>query len=344
MDRYRRHIRMAVIGGLVLYLGACVAWQSTQSGAKKQARGLIFRHDFHVEQGLECSDCHDTSAEGDMFPKHDLCSLCHEIPLEEPTVETCGHCHSEPDFAVVPREMILSDEVIFAHTPHIAAALDCTTCHPNPDEGTLATGPVMVNCMQCHEQSNVSLNACEVCHTELNLDTTPKFRAGERIPHDSPAVWALVHGRESMVDPQYCATCHDSQSFCVDCHRTTEPNDHTVTWRRSTHGLRAAWDRTKCAVCHEEDSCVKCHRDTKPRSHRAGFGSPRDNHCVQCHMPIAENNCAVCHESIEHREAPTSPHNIGLFPANCARCHPAGAPGRAPHANNFTARCADCHG
>jgi hypothetical protein len=357
MQRYRGQIRVAVVAGLVLYLGACVAWQELKPGSKKQARGMIFEHGFHEAMELACTDCHDTSLEGEsLIPTHDLCSLCHEISLEAPTQEACGLCHSDPEFKVIARELILSDEVIFSHTPHIVAEVDCATCHPNPNEGTLGAGPVMENCMDCHAQVNVAaltgpeavehadMNACEVCHTELSLETTPKFRSGERIPHDSPAVWALVHGRESLVDRQYCANCHEEEAFCVDCHRTTPPDDHTATWRRSTHGLHATWDRATCAVCHEEDSCVKCHRDTEPRSHRGGFGSPRNNHCVQCHMPIEENNCAVCHESIEHRDAPTSPHNIGLFPANCTRCHPIGAPGRAPHVTNATARCADCHG
>jgi hypothetical protein len=141
----------------------------------------------------------------------------------------------------------------------------------------------------------------------------------------------------------YCSLCHDEQESCESCHTQNPPKDHTLAWRRKTHGLEATWDRASCAVCHEEDSCLKCHRNSTPSSHRAGWGSPLNRHCVNCHYPAEQSGCTVCHETIEHEDAMRSPHNLGIFPPNCNLCHPGGLPHQAPHLLNSTVHCVVCH-
>ena len=66
-------------------------------------------------------------------------------------------------------------------------------------------------------------------------------------------------------------------------------------------------------------------------------------HCVQCHFPERDTGCAVCHQNIEHPSARRSPHALGVFPADCARCHPGAIPDQAPHFSNSTVRCTQCH-
>lgn len=186
-------------------------------------------------------------------------------------------------------------------------------------------------------------NDCAVCHREITEETRPLFRDGARIAHDAPDLWLKLHGRESRFDPQYCAMCHDQVADCEDCHFREKPQNHTIAWRRKPHGLRAVIDPQNCAVCHEEDSCVKCHQKTEPASHRAGFGGSLNRHCVSCHMPQQDNSCTVCHERIEHRSSGRSPHSLGIYPANCAECHPGGMPHRAPHLTNNSVGCRSCH-
>ncbi len=190
----------------------------------------------------------------------------------------------------------------------------------------------------------VDLLDCFVCHTELDKDVIPTERAGRPLPHDNPYVWERIHGREYQADAQFCDQCHVSQEDCDTCHSMTAPQSHTLSWRRKTHGLRATWDRQSCAVCHEEDSCIRCHQSSSPRSHRAaGWDSPINRHCMSCHYPPEQTSCTVCHEDIQHRRAMPSPHARGLYPANCALCHPGGLPHRAPHPMNSTVGCAECH-
>jgi hypothetical protein len=206
----------------------------------------------------------------------------------------------------------------------------------------LPKGHVMTFCINCHATVRPELTECSVCHAELSKDIRPKYRGNVRIAHDAPQIWETIHGQESKIDPAYCGICHDKEASCEECHRKNPPKNHTVAWRRKSHGLRATWDRDKCAVCHEEDFCIKCHQNTKPSSHRVGWDAPAYRHCLACHYPPRDAGCTTCHEEVEHRSAPHSPHDAG-FPPNCRTCHPGGDPYHAPHPLNSTVRCAVCH-
>ena len=344
MWRDPRKLKLAAAVAVCIFLGACVALRNQAPAAKD--RGIKFPHPIHVEQEIACTDCHDLSSEDTVMPGHDMCSVCHDINMDEPTEEMCGFCHTRDDFSFDPLEL-LSDEVIWSHDPHIAAEVACETCHEDPEARIIpppATNPsaVMTWCMDCHEAQNAALNDCAVCHSQLRVDVRPAFRGETRIAHDAPEVWEQIHGREARIDAQYCAICHDTQDDCAACHNVTKPKSHTMSFVRKTHGLEATWDRAKCATCHEEDSCLKCHQNNEPSSHRGSFGSPLNTHCVQCHFED-NNNCTVCHESIEHPSALPSPHVLGIYPQNCALCHPGGLPLQAPHVMNSSVSCIVCH-
>jgi hypothetical protein len=341
MRHLPRKLKLAIGVALCVFLGACVAFRAQIAGPPD--RGVRFNHALHAEQGIGCADCHDMSTPETTIPGHDVCSICHEIPEDEPTAETCGLCHTRPDYTVDSLISRFRDEIIWSHDPHLAADVDCTTCHAEPDKRVIPPGDTMAWCMDCHGTHSPQLNECSVCHRELREDVVPKFRGDTRIAHDSPQVWQKVHGREARINEKYCSICHDVQNDCETCHRITKPDSHTMSFVRKTHGLQATWDRNKCTVCHEEDSCLKCHQNTKPTSHRGGFDSPVNSHCVQCHYPPQSTSCTVCHESIEHRSARPSPHILGIYPPNCAQCHPGGLPLQAPHIMNSTVRCIVCH-
>jgi len=319
-------------------------------------RGLKSGHNAHIEQGLDCATCHQWEEAGHIMPGHDLCSICHEIDEQAPDRASCNFCHTREDQSVDPLIKRMSIETIFEHETHMGANLECMECHKTPGEiPDLPRGPLKPWCMDCHQESEVPLldtgephvafaaNDCTVCHREITEKTRPKFRGGARIAHDVPDFWLKIHGHEARFDPQYCAMCHDTVASCDDCHSREKPQNHTIAWRRKPHGIRAMIDPQNCAVCHEEDSCIKCHEKTAPQSHRAGFGGIANRHCVSCHFPAQQNSCTVCHESIEHRSAGRSPHSFGLYPANCADCHPGGLPHRAPHPVNNSVSCRACH-
>ncbi len=328
----------------VLYLGACVALRATMPAPTSEDRGLTFPHEPHVVgMEMECSMCHDF-AEGDVSaPTHELCGVCHDIPEDNPTEETCGICHTRADYTVDPRPSALLADIQFVHTPHIDQELDCAVCHEDPDTKPLPRQPLKPFCMDCHGDTRPELNECSVCHETLTKDTIPTSRGGMAIAHGSPDVWEHVHGREARLDANFCAQCHSQENDCEECHTTQAPDSHTPVWRRKSHGLHATWDRQSCATCHEEDTCLQCHQNSEPASHRGRFGAPVNTHCVSCHMPAEQNNCTVCHEEISHPSALPSPHAFGVYPPDCARCHPGGLPTRAPHFTNSSVRCIVCH-
>lgn len=341
----RQHPRLfwvvfAVAASVVI--GACVTSTMPKSG--KKDRGVRVNHKLHIEQGLDCSICHEPVNGSFTFSNHETCGTCHEINMDAPTQEMCGKCHTREDYTVEAYSKLVRDEVKWSHDPHVAKEIACDTCHgPDPDANGLPKGSLKPFCMDCHGKTDPKLNECSVCHTQMTKETVPQFRGETRIQHDVPAIWAHTHGSESRVDPKYCALCHTEQNFCDDCHSVTAPQNHTATWRRKSHGIEASYNRNNCSVCHEEDSCLQCHRNTTPESHKSVWGPPVNNHCTTCHYPPTNNNCTVCHESIEHQSAPPSPHRALIYPPNCRRCHPGSTPGRAPHAVNTTVGCKFCH-
>lgn len=351
-------LRIALATGLLtLIAAACVSVSQREEGGGRDARerGFIFSHATHLEQGLDdCTICHDTTTNEDGIlsaPAHELCSVCHEVPEFENNLpatpedaEKCQYCHTREDFSVTDWAPRLSAELRWQHEAHTNAELDCATCHENPDKrGGLPKGSLKPVCMDCHGAQSPALNACSVCHSEVSETSIPKFRNGQRIAHDQPAVWEKVHGQEARVSAAYCALCHDEEESCNTCHSQKPPQDHTLSWKRKTHGILSSWDRNRCAACHEDDFCIKCHQNNAPSSHRAGWGAPLNRHCTTCHFPPERTNCTVCHQDIRHESARPSPHSAAIFPPDCARCHPGGLPQLAPHARNSTVQCSTCH-
>ena len=352
--------RFKVIATVVMLYAFVVACSTLREIARaKPNRGLLSNHELHAQEGMDCTDCHEFSAgERATFAGHDTCSICHDIPEDKVTDASCSMCHTRDDYSISPRLVVLNEEINFEHTVHLSAEVSCAECHPNPDRAPLRAGELMPLCMDCHEGPDLAFasiadsgldevsfraNECSVCHKELDLDTVPTHRHGVRLAHDSPHVWETLHGSESLLDPKFCAYCHIDQEDCATCHRITKPASHTLTWSRKMHGLQATWNRQSCSVCHEEESCMKCHSTTQPTSHRGSFDAPQSTHCVQCHFP-PENNCAICHESIDHLTATPTPHDAdGGFPGDCVLCHPGGIGGAVPHFINLSTSCTFCH-
>ncbi|HPC16008.1 MAG TPA: cytochrome c3 family protein [Candidatus Hydrogenedentes bacterium] len=325
---------------LSVLAGACL----TLSGppAAKSDRGLKFPHKKHADEGMACADCHEMQEGSPVIPQHDFCSTCHDFDLEKPTPEACGFCHTNPENKVAPLPKRLGGDLKFNHVRHVEAKVECASCHADPDKTPYPSGNLMTFCMDCHAKKSAELNDCKVCHEQLDKSVRPTMHGKERIAHDAPLIWKRTHGAEYRKDSAFCEMCHDKEESCEACHRKNPPDDHTVSWRRKSHGMRAQWDRDKCAVCHEEEFCVKCHRSTTPSSHRGGWGEPLNRHCATCHFPPQESGCLVCHESVSHDTAPRSPHATGRYPSNCRMCHPV-VPGRAPHTINTTMTCDACH-
>jgi len=364
----RRAWRLGLLAGAALLAG-CFLQQTLQE------QRPAFPHRAHGSAtGLSCATCHlpleplaETSRPA--LPRLELCLVCHAgLDGGKPYERTPAAFFTADGIGqAVPRSE-LPPEVRFSHEEHVAAVGSCERCHPGIETSSTIAGMPrlgMEECLACHELGRAGapapqpgtagaaaaarwadadplavapagpgLRECSACHRSWSAETPPAT-------HD--LAWRLAHGDawrnrgESLVER--CDLCH-SETSCVQCHRAEQPASHTNTFRLSTHGLEAAFDRQACQVCHQDDSCSRCHEVTEPLSHTGSWGDPLDTHCLACHFPLGNESCAVCHRSTpSHGDATPMPawHDPGF---DCRQCHGNGQP--LPHVDNGSA-CTACH-
>lgn len=273
---------------------------------------ILFSHQYHVqEEEMECADCHavteSSTGMDNLLPAKAVCADCHDVDDES----TCNQCHTNVD-AAQNATRVTDYSQLFSHKKHVAADLECATCHGDIADVGIdqhLTMPDMIECMDCHQDNNVS-NECAVCHT-----------ANERIkPLNHDLAFIKTHGtiagnfvsHENM--GKDCATCHKTQ-FCQDCHEgeNVERFAHPLNFE-FTHSLYAQGKERNCFTCHEDrEFCSSCHisNEVLPYNHTAGWtnritgdgGRHRieaivdlDN-CMSCHERNADQICQQCHNN-----------------------------------------------
>lgn len=301
-----------------------------------------FPHAVHVvDNGLACEFCHVGVRTGDDpgLPPRELCATCHDLfDGGKPPERRLGAFFAADGRYLKAAVVGRTDEVLFSHRAHAnAAGLRCEDCHG--DVGQQRSVPLAplaskAACMDCHARHGQG-NACADCHRAVDRSWLP--------PTHGPQ-WARLHGErvragsEASVDR--CSLCHQDATGCNACHQQMAPDDHDQSFRLRTHGLQASIDRSRCAVCHTQDSCQQCHEATRPLSHRAGFGSPQQRHCVGCHLPLVEAGCRTCHRDAAAHAA-AAPLPADHVPAmDCRACHGRGV--RLPHPDGGHL-CIACH-
>lgn len=304
--------------GLVLWavLGVSLIGCSIVGSSRKGPDLPSFNHRVHIAEGITCQFCHKIAGGGaaPKMPEKDLCQVCHAEGPRQAEVETFFE-----NYTLLRKAEGFSDEVKFSHAVHEESIKDCATCHvgireserPGPDPRQS-----MSECVACHEQLKLPSD-CSACHAEIDRDWEPD---------DHKQIWMKRHGKIARARTggtlQNCALCH-TEDTCIDCHAVETPDSHTEFFRMRAHGLTASMDRQNCAACHRNDFCNRCHFETEPLSHLTNphFGSPRNDHCLNCHYPLRSENCSVCHLGTpSHSQAPPKPswHSPAM---DCRSCH-----------------------
>jgi len=302
---------------------------------------MEFSHRVHVEEGLDCGDCHmgteDSDAPG--MPSMAGCMLCHESMEDDdtPPQKRLATLFDEDGGYLARGLSRLPGETVFSHLRHVTVGeVACSSCHGEIEETDSVLADVKVSmdaCMDCHADQ-AKPNACTTCHTDYAIDRAPPTHGQN---------WTRTHGsisRAKLEDRvQDCSMCHTEQS-CQTCHQETQPSSHTNQFRLRGHGIQASIDRDSCAACHRAESCDRCHQETRPLSHAGSWGGARSTHCVGCHEPLLTGSCATCHRATpSHRTATPKPADH-VASMNCRLCHGLGAP--LPHVDNG-ADCNSCH-
>ena len=211
------------------------------------------------------------------------CANCH-------TRESCYACHLEPGrvppVSQLPRRVAggapgvnLAGHRPADHVPGFAT-----------QHRTAAAGGDQ-RCSRCHTP-----RFCTQCH---DGPSAPGFHGTDFVQRHSQA----AYNQEAE-----CASCHQTQAFCVNCHRQTgmsqpnAPRDASFHDRTSGgvwlygHGAVARRSIETCATCHAQTFCLQCH------SSRQGWGV--NPHGPGFNPSLGDKNpqmCLVCHTSVPGR-------------------------------------------
>ncbi len=323
---------VAVVIATMLHWSGLTATPLPPERYDEQDRSAIikFSHKSHAVEGVnDCSVCHteattSTRASDNLLATKQSCTTCHDVE----DTEQCLKCHYENGEKVKFENP--GRDIIFPHEKHIAAGMECVTCHQGIDKADFAgraNMPGMGTCNTCHNNSKVS-NTCESCHTNFASLLPMNHQRSDFLHNHKDEV------RLGSMDIS-CQTCH-AETFCQDCHQggglkqfgkrdlmadpgskrstkdshkqTVLQNVHSLNYR-FTHGVDAKSKLMDCASCHEAQTfCVECHQaggnitqlKFKPTSHSvAGFttlgrGSGGGLHAQEARRDI--ENCMSCHD------------------------------------------------
>lgn len=132
---------------------------------------VAFSHQLHLSKELVCTDCHEGVERGPVagLPSVNTCLICHsQIATDRPIIQQItklqeqGHDLAWQRVYGYPREA----HVRFEHAPHIRSGVECSTCHGDLSQQTVATRVVemdMAYCVNCHKAKQAS-NDCLTCH------------------------------------------------------------------------------------------------------------------------------------------------------------------------------------
>ena len=166
--------RLAIVGALLIGLGAVAVARGSWPTAQPVVEPIAFDHKLHIEkEDLECTDCH-AGAEDRVHagvPDIQDCYECHERAKgehpDEPKVREYAEKDEQIPFVRVER---LPGHVYFSHRVHVKlAGMECKTCHGDiASRSDTITTPVaarltMQECMACHREQHASLE-CVACH------------------------------------------------------------------------------------------------------------------------------------------------------------------------------------
>ncbi|MGA2383338.1 MAG: cytochrome c3 family protein [Gemmatimonadales bacterium] len=205
-------------------------------------------------------------------------------------VAECANCHAQESCYGCHRlqERVPPVRALFSRASSAAYGVDLAGIRPAdhlPDQllrhrVTAAAGDV--TCNRCHTQ-----RYCASCHDAAKA---PGFHGADFVQR---------HGQQAFAREEECASCHNTQVFCRDCHRTLgradtkapigKFHDAQPGWLFG-HGGIARRSIETCASCHAQNFCLTCHSAT------SGWQiNPHGSHFSPSVSSKNKAMCLICH-------------------------------------------------
>ena len=132
---------------------------------------IEFPHNTHIGKQISCDTCHESVNTGPRagLPSVRTCMICHEaIATDRPRIQQITAMRDKGIDLAWSRiyGFVPESHVRFNHAPHIRAKVECSTCHGNLGDMTIAQRVVDHNmgfCVTCHRENNAPVD-CLTCH------------------------------------------------------------------------------------------------------------------------------------------------------------------------------------
>lgn len=175
MKATRTRVRLTMMAFFLLGGSGVLLWGFARRPLEQP---IAFSHKQHIEQGATCTFCHTYAEQSARagIPGVQQCMVCHQsIKTESPEVQKIQTYFARRQEIPWVRGYGFASHahVYFNHQRHVAAGVDCATCHGDVAQMTVAEPVVrhtMGWCMQCHEENQSRFkrphlaNDCLTCH------------------------------------------------------------------------------------------------------------------------------------------------------------------------------------
>jgi hypothetical protein len=196
-------IILTLVGGIVTYLFLMPAWY--QNYAPEQP--IPFSHKLHAGQyEIPCLYCHGSAEYADFaaVPGLETCMNCHNVvKTDSPWIQQIQQAYESNTPIAWVKVHVMPDFVHFNHSRHIAAGVECQTCH----------GPVQ-EMEKVYQYERMTMGWCMECHRNDDYLTPSRVEFFDKKAELSgrPLVpqWTkfLMGHPEPFNADVSCSTCH----------------------------------------------------------------------------------------------------------------------------------------
>lgn len=219
-----------------------------------------------------------------------VCAVCHAR-------DYCSRCHVNADAVPVIQALPTDPQVAEYVAGREWPAPPTHTPFYLEGHKALAAGATE-NCQVCH----VVEQQCQTCH--LGSKTLERRSSATDVDLYHPFNFMQQHSASAWNQEMECATCHNPEVFCRDCHlnlgyasgafRTTSGFHNESVRFRFGHGQAARQGLEACVTCHAQQDCLQCHSAISGRRinpHGPGFDgqklqSKNERLCLLCHFTL----------------------------------------------------------